>query len=204
MDKPYKTGNKNSALLFIIAAVVIIAAVAIAFVFLGAQQPTPGAQPPGNGKPGAQTPPANGSLPGAVPDVHGCIPANGYVWCESTQKCFRPFDENCSSMPSTPAPQQNAGNASAPAPPSTTGNTSASSALPQPLGSGNASAQPLPASAPNISSGNQAVPVPSFALNMSANHGCDSSKGYYWCEANQKCFQPPGEYCLPLPVTSKT
>jgi len=28
-------------------------------------------------------------------DAHGCKPSAGYSWCESSQKCYRPFEENC-------------------------------------------------------------------------------------------------------------
>ncbi len=28
-------------------------------------------------------------------DAHGCIPSAGYTWCETKQKCLRPFEEQC-------------------------------------------------------------------------------------------------------------
>lgn len=34
---------------------------------------------------------------GGDKDEHGCIGAAGYGWCEATRKCFRPFEEFCSS-----------------------------------------------------------------------------------------------------------
>jgi hypothetical protein len=45
--------------------------------------------PPGN---------SNGSvMPGSDRDAHGCIPSAGYSWCEASQKCYRPWEENCTS-----------------------------------------------------------------------------------------------------------
>ncbi len=40
--------------------------------------------------------------PGSDRDAHGCIPSAGYTWCDASQKCIRPWEENC-----TPAPAQN-------------------------------------------------------------------------------------------------
>jgi hypothetical protein len=32
-------------------------------------------------------------------DAHGCIPSAGYSWCELKQKCYRPWEESCTSTP---------------------------------------------------------------------------------------------------------
>jgi membrane-bound inhibitor of C-type lysozyme len=32
-------------------------------------------------------------------DEHGCIGPAGYVWCESKQRCIRPWEEDCASLP---------------------------------------------------------------------------------------------------------
>ena len=32
---------------------------------------------------------------GSVKDSNGCIPTAGYSWCESTQQCQRPWEEEC-------------------------------------------------------------------------------------------------------------
>lgn len=29
-------------------------------------------------------------------DEHGCTPSAGYIWCEASQKCLRPWEEKCS------------------------------------------------------------------------------------------------------------
>lgn len=42
---------------------------------------------------------SNGSvMPGSDRDSHGCIPSAGYSWCDSSQKCYRPWEENCSTQ----------------------------------------------------------------------------------------------------------
>lgn len=37
-------------------------------------------------------------LLGGDRDAHGCIPSAGYQWCDATQKCYRSFEENCTSI----------------------------------------------------------------------------------------------------------
>ncbi len=32
---------------------------------------------------------------GGDEDEHGCIGSAGYIWCESSQKCIRPWEEDC-------------------------------------------------------------------------------------------------------------
>jgi hypothetical protein len=39
----------------------------------------------------------NDQIVGGDKDEHGCIGSAGYDWCEATQKCFRAFEEFCSS-----------------------------------------------------------------------------------------------------------
>lgn len=34
---------------------------------------------------------------GGDKDAHGCIGTAGYSWCEQKQKCYRPWEENCTS-----------------------------------------------------------------------------------------------------------
>ena len=48
--------------------------------------------------PAPPTPPAAPVL-GGDSDAHGCIGSAGYVWCEETQKCIRPWEENCTAAP---------------------------------------------------------------------------------------------------------
>lgn len=31
-------------------------------------------------------------LPGSDRDTHGCIPSAGYLWCERTRQCERPWE----------------------------------------------------------------------------------------------------------------
>lgn len=38
----------------------------------------------------------NTPMPGSDRDSHGCIPSAGYMWCDASQKCIRPWEENCS------------------------------------------------------------------------------------------------------------
>ena len=40
-------------------------------------------------------------LPGSQIDDHNCILDRGYSWCESTQKCSRPWEEPCPILSST-------------------------------------------------------------------------------------------------------
>ncbi len=40
-------------------------------------------------------PSPTGQMLGGDRDEHGCIPSAGYSWCESKQKCYRPFEEGC-------------------------------------------------------------------------------------------------------------
>ena len=39
-----------------------------------------------------------GAPPGGVADQHGCVLDGGYSWCESSQKCIRPWEEDCQSL----------------------------------------------------------------------------------------------------------
>ncbi|MFZ6014782.1 MAG: hypothetical protein ACOYUZ_00285 [Patescibacteria group bacterium] len=39
--------------------------------------------------------PNNGQMLGGDRDEHGCIGSAGYSWCESLQKCYRPWEEKC-------------------------------------------------------------------------------------------------------------
>ncbi len=39
----------------------------------------------------------NNQIVGGDKDEHGCLGSAGYGWCEATQKCFRAFEEFCSS-----------------------------------------------------------------------------------------------------------
>jgi len=48
--------------------------------------------------PGPVTPVNNTPMPGSDRDAHGCIPSAGYTWCDATQKCIRPWEENCTGM----------------------------------------------------------------------------------------------------------
>jgi len=36
-----------------------------------------------------------GQIVGNDSDIHGCIDSAGYSWCETKQKCIRPWEENC-------------------------------------------------------------------------------------------------------------
>ena len=36
-----------------------------------------------------------GAPPGGVSDQHGCVLDGGYSWCEPSQKCIRPWEEDC-------------------------------------------------------------------------------------------------------------
>ena len=36
-----------------------------------------------------------GTVVGNDKDIHGCIGSAGYSWCESKQKCLRPWEEKC-------------------------------------------------------------------------------------------------------------
>jgi hypothetical protein len=38
-----------------------------------------------------QPPPLDPPLPGSNYDAHGCVPADGYTWCQRTQRCERPW-----------------------------------------------------------------------------------------------------------------
>jgi hypothetical protein len=45
------------------------------------------------------TPPSPSVILGSDKDAHGCIGSAGYSWCDSEQKCYRPWEENCAAMP---------------------------------------------------------------------------------------------------------
>ena len=36
-----------------------------------------------------------GAPPGGAADQHGCVLDGGYSWCESSQRCIRPWEEEC-------------------------------------------------------------------------------------------------------------
>jgi len=188
--------KNNIELPFMAAAIVAM----LVFSFGCAQQPA--APPPG---------PSVTAPPGSVPDIHGCVPAQGYAWCEAKQKCYKPFDESCpsssaagtNSSPSVPPiPLPSAGNATPPA--------AANNTLPVSL--------PLPVSAPanstmvvNITPNQSAAYYgvdPSELANITTmptsngvvpvvrdSHGCIPSINYLWCEATKKCYRPNVNIC---------
>ncbi|MDD2655591.1 MAG: transglutaminase-like domain-containing protein [Candidatus ainarchaeum sp.] len=41
--------------------------------------------------------PGPGPMDGNDTDAHGCIGSAGYVWCDYSQQCIRPWEENCTS-----------------------------------------------------------------------------------------------------------
>jgi hypothetical protein len=41
------------------------------------------------------------SIIGGRRDQHGCITSAGYIWCESSQSCIRPWETECPSSPSS-------------------------------------------------------------------------------------------------------
>lgn len=45
---------------------------------------------------------ATPQIVGGDKDAHGCLPSAGYTWCDATQKCIRPWEENCTAQPATP------------------------------------------------------------------------------------------------------
>jgi len=45
---------------------------------------------------------SNATLPGSYRDPYGCIPSAGYHWCESSEKCLRPWEEDCDSWAEAP------------------------------------------------------------------------------------------------------
>ncbi|VVB57368.1 Bacterial extracellular solute-binding proteins, family 3 [uncultured archaeon] len=47
-------------------------------------------------------------MPGSDHDAHGCIPSAGYEWCQVSQKCIRPWEENCTAPASDLAKQAQA------------------------------------------------------------------------------------------------
>jgi len=40
-------------------------------------------------------------MPGSDKDSHGCIGSAGYAWCEVSQKCIKPWEENCTDAAAT-------------------------------------------------------------------------------------------------------
>jgi hypothetical protein len=65
----------------------------------GAQPQGPAGTPPvpmagGDSALGRNPPPA---LVGDDSDSHGCIASAGYIWCEETQHCYRPWEGGCDS-----------------------------------------------------------------------------------------------------------
>jgi len=46
----------------------------------------------------AQQAPPQGPMVGNDSDSHGCIGSAGYSWCESSQKCIRSWEENCTAQ----------------------------------------------------------------------------------------------------------
>ena len=69
-------------------AILAFAVVALLIFSFGCAQATPPAPTP--------TP---SPMPGSDRDSHGCIPSAGYSWCDSMQKCIRPWETNCTAAP---------------------------------------------------------------------------------------------------------
>eukprot|EP00164_Ancoracysta_twista_P001663 GFYU01002185.1.p2 GENE.GFYU01002185.1~~GFYU01002185.1.p2 ORF type:complete len:337 (+),score=101.53 GFYU01002185.1:66-1076(+) len=47
---------------------------------------------------------ATGALAAGGSDEHGCVPSAGFIWCEGTQKCHRPWEEDCPRLTVPEAP----------------------------------------------------------------------------------------------------
>jgi hypothetical protein len=79
--------NKNT-LWWVIIVLALAVAVGV-FLFWLYQRPDPAVLET------ESTPAEESELLGGDRDEHGCIGSAGYVWCESKQKCLRPWEEAC-------------------------------------------------------------------------------------------------------------
>lgn len=59
-------------------------------------------RPPGQSSTGVDRP--SEPIVGNDRDEHGCIGSAGYVWCESLEKCVRPWEEKCEGLKLTDKP----------------------------------------------------------------------------------------------------
>ena len=187
-----KKASNTGALPFIAAAVAVVALAAIAFFFLGAQPSQSSSHAQAGGDAGQSAPAASAATAGAnapasadvsqsapKPDSKGCMPSEGYTWCEDKQKCLRVWEESCPTLKAIDAAiaegalnvsRQQAGNIS------------------------------MADNASIIAASNSTMPANNAtgAANNSApliggdrdSHGCIASAGYAWCEALQACIQP--------------
>ena len=169
---------------------------------------------------------SNGTLLGGDRDAHGCIPSAGYTWCEAKQKCYRPFEENC-----TAGQNQTTSNISmavanatpAVAKPDSKGcmpsegytwcedkqkclraweeSCPSLQNLPGVLNAPGGKQAGANATAPRLNSS-----APLNITNVSSNgtrsigsdhdsHGCIPSAGYSWCNAKQMCIRSSDENC---------
>jgi hypothetical protein len=106
-------------------------------------------------------------MPGSDRDAHGCIPSAGYTWCDASQKCIRPWEENCTKACTQEAKICPDGSA---------------------VGRVGPDCEFAPCPAANNSG--------QIVGNDSDSHGCKGSAGYSWCETKQKCLRIWEEGCL--------
>lgn len=207
-----KKASNTGALPFIAAAVAVVALAAIAFVFLGAQPSQSSSHAQAGGDAGQNAPAASAATAGAnapasadasqsapKPDSKGCMPSEGYTWCEDKQKCLRVWEESCPTLKAIDAAvaegalnasQQQAGNISM------AGNASIISASNSTLPANNATGA-ANNSAPLIG-GDSALgrnSPPTLVGGDKDVHGCYTAAGYSWCGAKQKCIRSWEENC---------
>ncbi len=173
-----------------------------------------------------------GQMVGNDRDAHGCIPSAGYSWCEAKQKCYRPWEENCTAQA---APEcttvADCGVGAASCINGTCSQYDAHGCVPdggytwceakqkciRPWEENCTTAQPLPGG--TTGTGKECTTVADCGLGAAScvngtcsqydAHGCVPDGGYTWCEAKQKCIRPWEENCTattqsPLETKAKT
>lgn len=145
----------------------------------------------------------NGQMVGNDRDAHGCIPSAGYSWCEAKQKCYRPWEENCTIEA---APEcvtvADCGLGAASCVNGVCSQYDEHGCVPD---GGYSWCESL---GQCIRPWETECPSGQMVGNDSDEHGCIGSAGYSWCEATQKCYRPWEENCTsaesPLEAKART
>ncbi len=127
----------------------------------------------------------NGQMVGNDRDAHGCIPSAGYSWCEAKQKCYRPWEENCTIEA---APEcvtvADCGLGAASCVNGVCSQYDEHGCVPD---GGYSWCESL---GQCIRPWETECPSGQMVGNDSDEHGCIGSAGYSWCEPLQQCIRP--------------
>jgi hypothetical protein len=123
-------------------------------------------------------------------DAHGCILSAGYSYCESTGKCYRPWEENCTKTHSPTSPPGSDRDEHGCIPSAGYSYCEATGKCYRPWEEKCTSASNAPSRAPTRRLNRTDGP----GSDTDAN-GCKPSAGEVYCEETKTCIEPSTESC---------